>query len=213
MSVFIYISQYSVFIPIVLGMMQLSKTNTYLKYLLVLVSFSFISDFATSYNYHWRETMWMLYEIVEISSLLLLFIAVIEVKSAKIMLISILSILLVYFLVYYVYLRHLEVIFPDTRLLESFVFIILSLYYFYYLHTHTPTYDLFSFPLFWINTAVLLYFAGNLFLYAAINIFTMENVYLLYFPIHNVLNAIKNVLFGVAFFVQFQTSKSETKDS
>lgn len=207
MKEFIYISQYSVFIPILLGIIQLSRTNKYLKYLLLLVSASCVSDFATSYNYMWRNFMWTTYEIAEFTALILLFIAVIDVRSIKVILIGLLSSFLFYSFIYHTYIIEIDSIFPDLRVIASFVFIFVALYSFYYLHTHMPALNLFESPIFWINIGVLLYFAGNLFLFAAINIFTMEKVYLLYFPIHNVLNASKNILFGVAFYMQFHNSK------
>lgn len=204
---FVYISQYSVFIPILVGMIQLSSTNNYLKYLLVLVSASCITDFATSYNYAWRDFTWPLYHLVQYTILILIFITAIDTKSIKKILIGLLTSFLIYSFIYHTYLIHIDSVYPDLRLISSFVFILIPLYYFNYIHTNTPILNLFSFPLFWISTAVLLYFAGNFFLYAAINMFTIEKVYLLYFPIHNVLNATKNILFGVAFYMQYQNSK------
>lgn len=204
---FVYISQYSVFIPILIGIIQLSSTNNYLKYLLVLVSASCITDFATSYNYAWRDFMWPLYDLIQYTTLILIFIAAIDTKSIKNILIGVLASLVLYTFIYHTYLVKSDTIYPTLQVIQSFVFICISLYYFNYIHTNTPILNLFSFPLFWISTAVLLYFAGNFFLYAAINMFTIEKVYLLYFPIHNVLNATKNILFGVAFYMQYQNSK------
>lgn len=198
---------YSVFIPILLGIIQLKRTKNFLISLFVLVSFSCISDFVTWYNHNWREFMWIMYEIVEFTTLILIFISVIDVKAIKLLLIGLLTSFFIYSFIYHTYLIHIDSVYPDLRLISSFVFILIPLYYFYYIHTNTPTLNLFSFPSFWITTAVLIYFAGNFFLFMAIYFFTMEKVYLLYYPIHNVLNATKNILFGVAFFTQFYTSK------
>jgi hypothetical protein len=71
--------------------------------------------------------------------------------------------------------------------------------------------NLLLFPFFWINTAVLIYFSGNLYLTISYNIFTMQEVYKLYIPIHNSLNTVKNLLFAVAFLVHFINLRSTAK--
>lgn len=48
---------------------------------------------------------------------------------------------------------------------EAITFIIYSLCTFYYMLQHPEQKNIFNIPLFWLNTAILLYFSGNLFLF------------------------------------------------
>ncbi len=202
-----YISMFSVLIPIFMGIFQLKRIPNYLILIFILISISCISDFATWQYPESRIIIWPLYITTQYIILILVFITVIDVRSIKNVLYGVLASLFIYTLIYHIYLKNADTHYPDLRLIQSFVFIFLSLYYYYYILTRMPTLELFTYPLFWINTAIFLYFAGNIFLQGAINSFTMEKVYHLYIPIHNVLNTIKNILFGIAFYMQYKIAK------
>lgn len=70
--------------------------------------------------------------------------------------------------------------------------------------------SIFSVPVFWINTACLLYFAGNLFLFI-LNTYILQKSMQLHYEvwvIHSVLNITYNVLIGAGFIkIKYETKK------
>ena len=86
-------------------------------------------------------------------------------------------------------------------------FIPLSIYLFYQLINDQPTDNIRRFPVFWVNTAVLIYFSGNFFLFLAYSFFTFKRIYALFYPIHSILNALKNMMFGIALIFQYLNTR------
>lgn len=84
---------------------------------------------------------------------------------------------------------------------EAILFIIYSLGTFFYMLQNPGQQSIFTVPLFWFNTAILLYFSGNLFLFLFTNYLVAhsgENFYELW-GIHSVLNIIFYILISVGF--------------
>jgi hypothetical protein len=93
--------------------------------------------------------------------------------------------------------------------LSSVVFIVFSVRYFYVLMRDLPTAQIQRLPMFWVNTAVLTYFAGSLFLFAMrsylINVLKDDQT--IYWSFHNFLNIGKNLLFAVALWQDLRKPK------
>jgi hypothetical protein len=87
-----------------------------------------------------------------------------------------------------------------TKLYAAFVFILLSIGYFYQLMKDLPTLHLQRLPMFWINTAVLVYFSGNFFLFLMSDylVKVLHEDLMIYWSFHNFLNITKNLLFASA---------------
>lgn len=198
---------YSVFIPILMGIIQLKRTNSYLILLLLLVFFSCLADFITFSNYALRPTIHAAYSIVQYFLIFLIFVSQTKTNALKRTFLILFLLLISYTLLYHLYLEEATITLPNIQTVTTFTVIALCLLFLSEIYTDVSYPNLFHYPLFWITMALLIYFAGNLFLFIAKNIFTMEKMYLLYYPIHNVLNATKNILFGVAFFTQFYYPK------
>lgn len=198
---------YSVFIPISMGAFQLRRTNTYLILLFMLVSFSCLADFVAQSNHAWIPMIHAGYMIVDYVLIFLIFL--LQAKSIRLKKIYyfLFLFLIAYTLIYHLYIKPENIALPNLQTVTTFTIIALCLLFLNEIYLDVSFPNLFLYPLFWITIALLIYFAGNLFLFIAKNIFTMEKMYLLYYPIHNVLNATKNILFGVAFFTQFYTTK------
>ncbi len=64
-------------------------------------------------------------------------------------------------------------------------------------------------PMFWLNTGVLTYFAGNLFLFAIRNyvIIAFNDNQTMYWSFHNFLNIGKNLLFAIALWQDLRKPK------
>ncbi len=93
--------------------------------------------------------------------------------------------------------------------LTSLIFIFFSVRYFYFLMRDLPTDQIQRLPMFWVNTGVLTYFAGGLFLFAMRNyvITVFNDNQTTYWSFHNFLNIVKNLLFAVALWQDLRKPK------
>jgi hypothetical protein len=99
-----------------------------------------------------------------------------------------------------------------TYIVISLIMIVYGLSYFFTLMKEMPTYDLYRLPMFWINSAFMIYFAGNLFLFVFTDylVDVLNNNLIVYWTIHNVLSIIEVLIFIVAAIVDLMNSyKSE----
>lgn len=87
--------------------------------------------------------------------------------------------------------------------ISSIVFIIYSAVYFYRLIRELPEPYIERMHMFWVNTAVFIYFGINLFLFITVDrlILKADNQFLLSWGLHNSSNALKNIIFTIAVYV------------
>ncbi len=87
--------------------------------------------------------------------------------------------------------------------ISSIIFIIYSVIYFYRLIRELPEPYIERMHMFWVNTAVFIYFGINLFLFMTVDrlIIKADNQFLLSWGLHNSSNALKNIIFTVAVYV------------
>jgi hypothetical protein len=85
--------------------------------------------------------------------------------------------------------------------LEAIVFILYSLTAFFFIMKRLMFEDLLSTPFFWINIAILIYFAGNLFLFMFSNYLQNNDrgQYQALYTIHSVTNIIYYILISIGF--------------
>ncbi|MBA3683208.1 MAG: hypothetical protein H0W73_18890 [Bacteroidetes bacterium] len=86
--------------------------------------------------------------------------------------------------------------------LESIIFIFYSISFFYYALKNLIFENLLSTPLFWLNTAILIYFSGNLILFVFSNYMAQTDPVkygILWAVIHTFFNVLYNVLLSVGF--------------
>jgi hypothetical protein len=198
-------------IPIVLGIIQFSFYRRILILPFLIVVSSFLSDFL-SYNFpQVRLYVWPVFITIQFILLSLIYRAHSIKSQIKPKFIYSIIVFLAYAIIYEFYLKANFENVPNLMTISVFVFIILSIRSFIEIYNTVTVDNLLLYPFFWINTAVLIYFSGNLYLTVSYNIFTMQEVYKLYIPIHNSLNTVKNLLFAVAFLVHFINSRSTAK--
>lgn len=84
---------------------------------------------------------------------------------------------------------------------ESLLFSFLALWSFFYLIKHSIYKEPFNEPFFWMNTAILIYFGGNLILFVFNNYLLQHKSagHLAIWGIHSFLNILYNCLIAVAF--------------
>jgi hypothetical protein len=87
--------------------------------------------------------------------------------------------------------------------ISSVVFVLYSMFYFYRLIRELPEPFIERMYMFWINTAVFIYFGINLFLFVTVDrlILKADNQFLLSWGLHNGSNALKNVILTIALYV------------
>lgn len=97
-----------------------------------------------------------------------------------------------------------------TLIVESIFVLCYVLYYFYWLMRELPTTQLQRLPMFWINSAWLIYFAGNFFLYSFTSylVNVLNNDLLLYWTIHNFLSAFVAIMMILALWIDLRNIKS-----
>jgi len=102
-----------------------------------------------------------------------------------------------------------------SNVVACLILICLTLYYFSRLLNDLPTFYIYQLPMLWISFAVLLYYAGNFFLFLISNYLVLkaEESHRMLWILHNLLNIIKNILFAVALWQSYRKVKSYTLSS
>ena len=175
--------------------------NKYLLILFLLVVIYCIGDLVVHFD---RGSRWIVWPTVSILQFILITLIYIfntgHFMKRKILLFSI-PFFLIYAVLYIFILQDISHLFPNLMTISLFAFLIISISLFIEIYNNVEHENLFLYPFFWINIAVLIYFSGNLFMTLSYNIFTMEKVFELYIPLHGTLNTVKNLLFAMAFIV------------
>jgi hypothetical protein len=184
-------------IPFVLGLIRFSRRSLILKLLTIVSGVSFFCD-ATNLlfpgNYFGN-----IYRLVEFGALVTIYYLAFNKRSLKGLFISGGLLFVIFFLSNLLFLQR-DTINTYTDTLSALFFIVLSICYFYFLMKGLPAEKIYLLPMFWINIGVLVYFAGNLFLFSIsqyiLNV--LKTDFYIYWMFHNALLLIKNLLFAFA---------------
>jgi hypothetical protein len=97
-----------------------------------------------------------------------------------------------------------------TMVFSSVIVILLSIYYFYWLLQKLPTTKLHSLPMFWINSAWIIFYSGNLFLFifASYLVEVQKDDMLIYWTLHNILAIIESFMIVIALWMDLRNIKS-----
>lgn len=100
----------------------------------------------------------------------------------------------------------------NSIVVSSLILIFLSTNYLYRLLSELPTVYVHKLPMLWLTFAVLIYYAGTLFLFLANNylVRVLGDSHSMIWILHNILNISKNILFAVALWQSYRTTKSST---
>ncbi len=96
-----------------------------------------------------------------------------------------------------------------TFVLKSIIIIPYALNYFYWLLRELPTTDLHRLPMFWVNTALIIFFSGNLFLFVFTDylVRVLNDDLMIYWTLHNILAAIEAFMIVVALWLDLRNTK------
>lgn len=152
-----------------------------------------------------------LYEVFQFGVLSFMYLLALERKFFLVIL-TLMSLCLAFALYNLVLFQGIFTITSYSMICFSLALIIYSLLYFYKLLTQLPEQFIHRIPFFWVNTAVLIYFSGNLFLFVFTHYMVdkLTDSFLVYWSLHNILNIIKNILFAVGLHM---SSRQPTRSS
>ena len=201
----------SALLAILIGLTRLAFLSRELKLLLILAGVSFTCDMAAlfhnelgiSVNY-FGDT----YRLAEFILLLILYYKVFNNPKWFWIFLSLALSCILFFFFNVIFLQQ-EKINSYSDSISACVFIVLAVLFLYKLMKDLPTLEVYRLPMFWVNVAVLLYFAGNLFLFIISNylVTVLKDKLLIYWTFHNFLGITKNILFAVGFYMSFRLSK------
>lgn len=94
----------------------------------------------------------------------------------------------------------------SIRILNSFIFTLFAVAYFVKITVELKIENITISPIFWVNSALLLYFSGSVFFALFFEPLGKVNVSaaVLSFMFHNVLELLKNILFAIAFWISYK---------
>lgn len=182
------------------------KTGRLTQLIGLLVGLSFLCDLAmftlgmARFNTYPVGNAFML-----VQSLILLFIYRDALKANASLFLLIGIVFTAFSVVNFFFIQGPFVVNSHSMVASSVGFIILSLVYFRKLLVNLPETFVHRIPMVWVNTAVLIYFSGNLFLFMLYNYF-FSTLWIL----HNVLNVIKNILLFIAVWQSQRTTTSSS---
>lgn len=204
----VYCSVVSALIPGSFGIIRLSKRSNLLKTLWLFTCISFALDILAVNLPRLANPFNNIFRLVEFFFLLRIYFLAFKPRTHKAPFVIILIFYVCFFLAELFILQKGQLNSYSVTL-SSVVFIVFSVRYFYILIRDLPTTQIQRLPMFWVNTAVLTYFAGNLFLFAMrsylINVLKDDQT--IYWSFHNFLNIGKNLLFAVALWQNLRKPK------
>ncbi len=187
-----YLSITSVLIPLGIGIHKLSTRPLFFKGLVVYLLISGLSDIVGITYPEFSHVKSNIFGVTQIVILTTLYVILISNKTTKKRMIG-MGILLLLCVYLFERLGNFQERNMPIRLLSGFWFIMLAIHYYITLFRGLPVANIVRYPYFWFNLAILVYFSGNLFLYASITFVKSENLYYLYIPIHSLFNVTKNL--------------------
>lgn len=198
-----YFSALFVIVPILIGCFKHSSLKNDLKLVFYLL---LISLFMDSINIYMAEssinnmTVVNLFTIIEFT-FLSLFYKPFYNSIYKISFYFIITPFIIFAIVNTVIVNDLTLYNSTLVTLEAIFFIILSCGAFYFILKMLLYEDLFQEPFFWINSAILIYFAGSTFFFGFVSFAQKYNpkALVFIFPIHSVLHIIYYALIGTGF--------------
>ncbi|SDL08018.1 hypothetical protein SAMN05421823_104320 [Catalinimonas alkaloidigena] len=201
-TVLTYLSFLSIFFPLIAGIFYYAQLEQLLKTFTLFIIISALFDTTLTVTTAYRVPnlpLTHLFLLVNLSFFCYIYYALLSAKWAQyglLVLASTTALLVIANALLWGGLAH----FPSLPLtLQSILLTCLALLYYYQMLTQQKILHIEKHPWFWINTGVLIYFSGNIFLFMLRNRMMDAHAtdYSAYWAIHSVLNIIANTLFGI----------------
>ncbi len=206
------ISTFSILLPLSCALFYFSQADKAVRLFSVSIFVSFITEIISFYLS--KKSINNLpglhiYTIIEFTFYMLFYYQLFRSGRAR-LLIKVLVISFVLFAILFAFvftdLWHFNTL---SRSIEAFVLTFFGLAFFYYTLKGENTLRLEKHPYFWLNSGLLLYFMGNIFLFMVYNILLNETkeVFNSYWSMHSMFNISANILFSIGFACSKQVLK------
>ena len=207
---FIYLTIASTTIPLIGVIIKFTSRPPYLRWLGLLLTLSLISDVSSSVFPELRSFSGNIYPMIELIIISIIYTIIFNSKKYTTAIVVIIGLFLLYKIFQIGYYEDINAQSFRFRVLTSFWFLLLSVSFFIALQKRPPMESILHYPLIWFNTAILTYFAGNIFLFTAYMTFIdIPNLHKLYVPIHGFFNIIQNCIFALALYFNYKEIVSE----
>jgi hypothetical protein len=211
-----YISFGSVVLPLSLAALLLKYSKEMVP-IMLLVLFSFLADFLSLVliRQAWVNTTYVIGNLYLISQFALLIWFYSDHLNKPWLRYYALPFYVILYL-YDVFLHRGAFMFNSQfHALICLILILLSLASFYKIMNELPVRFIYRLPLLWVSFAVLIYYAGNFFLFLVNNYLSHgdSGTHSFLWILHNLLNITKNVLFAIALWQSYRSLKSSTSSS
>lgn len=197
------ISAYSVIIPLVVGLFKLQQMSRSEKYWLYLMGVSLLVEIAGVFlieRYANNQYIYHVYTILEFTLISLFYAGVVQSRAFSWVIKGLILLFggVVFFDNYFNGYTSMDNISTAT---ESIVFLLYANILFFSLLKRPVYLNVAATPVFWLNSAVMLYFAGNLFIFIFSNYLETNSpkIFVQIWGIHSVLNIIFYLLITIAF--------------
>ena len=184
----------SIFSPLVPLLFVRKSLLPYQKIIIVFISVSFAADLLSRYLIHGRN-YWFLHGYGFIEALILFYFYARVLERAK-MLVYVLAALYLSFYIVNSLLWEWNMFNTHARTAEAAIMIFLSTLLLYQFYQNEEDIFIDRSPLFWMNIAILTYFAGAFFSFILSSEILLGT--LMSWRLHNFSNILKNLIFGIA---------------
>ena len=210
-----YCSSGSVLIPLIISSIQVRKMDRDLKLVMAVLVLSLASDtiaYILAQNSINTYLVLNIFLITQFICLALIFRN--HTKDPLIINVIILTFIL-FGLINIILFEGPWIFNSASNIAASLILIGLCLSYFYLLMNDLPILHIQQLPMFWISTGILIYYAGNFFLFLVKNylIYGEFGSHRLMWVLHNLLNITKNILFAIGLWQSYRKPRSSILSS
>lgn len=102
-----------------------------------------------------------------------------------------------------------------TNIVLTIIIIVYALFYFQYLIRNMPAYHIQRYPMFWINSSLIIFYAGNLilFVFTPYLVEVLNDNLVAHWSFHNILSIVQALILGVAIVVDLRATFRVTKEA
>jgi len=204
------VSGYSILLPLTMGIFRLSTLRKELKTLLLFIfiaaAFELITIYMASIEVE-SISLFPIYILIEFFFFVVIYRMVLVSDLWKRVILYSAIVFAILFVLNLFFFWESDKMSSYIRSLESILIIVFTLAYFYQAIENLLVPSLNQDPMFWVNTALLVYFSGNLIFFIISNYLLEQSRQLLMeaYLIHSILIIIRNLLFTIGLWMKPQT--------
>lgn len=197
-----HISAATIFLPITISVVKFKILENELKTLSIFLYIAAVFEiiFITLANYSINNLPFFhLWTIIEFFLLGLIFYRVFTHHLSKKAIIVTIIAFVAFAVINALFIQTIYEFNTIARAVESFLLILLALLFFYKVFQESTVMRLEKYPMFWINSGILVYFCGSFFLFIFSNYILEQsrNELYAYWGIHSALNIVLNLFFAM----------------